>query len=223
MLAEAYREVDQLDEALNVVGEALAAADEQEERHYESEIHRLRGELLLKRDDSNGEEARSCFQRAIEIARMQSAKSWELRATTSLARLLTKQGNRDEARTMLAAIYGWFTEGFDTADTRQRLFIVPDRDLVVVTNAGLYQSDLRTSVPLEILDRYVLNQRPSSTRRSPSILNCSMLTLAVISCRHHFIDYPRRRPFFPASDRAGETRNVPDGDRDYFLKVDALR
>jgi MalT-like TPR region len=61
MLAEAYREVDQLDEALNVVGEALAAADEQEERHYESEIHRLRGELLLKRDDSNGEEARSCF------------------------------------------------------------------------------------------------------------------------------------------------------------------
>jgi predicted negative regulator of RcsB-dependent stress response len=54
MLAEAYREVDQLDEALNVVGEALAAADEQEERHYESEIHRLRGELLLKRDDSHG-------------------------------------------------------------------------------------------------------------------------------------------------------------------------
>jgi predicted ATPase len=74
--------------------------------------------LLLKQDDSYGAEAQSCFLRAIEIARRESARSWELRATTSLARLLAKQGKRDEARTMLAEIYGWFTEGFDTADLK---------------------------------------------------------------------------------------------------------
>jgi predicted ATPase len=73
---------------------------------------------LLRQDDSNIAEARSCFDRAIEIARKQSAKSWELRATTSLARLLSNQGKRDEARAMLSEIYGWFTEGFDTADLK---------------------------------------------------------------------------------------------------------
>ena len=81
-------------------------------------MHRLKGELLLKQDDSNTAEAQGSFQRAIEIARRQSAKSWELRATTSLARLLAQQGRRDEAHTMLDEIYGWFTEGFDTADLR---------------------------------------------------------------------------------------------------------
>jgi predicted ATPase len=94
----------------------MAAAEEHEIRQYEAETHRLRGELLLKQDHSNVAEAQPCFQRAVEIARNQSAKSLELRATISLARLLNGQGKRDEARTMLADIYGWFTEGFDTAD-----------------------------------------------------------------------------------------------------------
>jgi predicted ATPase len=75
---------------------------------------------------SNAAEAQSCFQRAIEIARNQSAKSWELRATTSLARLLAKQGKRDEARTMLSDIYGWFTEGFDTADLKDAKALLND-------------------------------------------------------------------------------------------------
>ena len=78
-------------------------------------MHRLKGELLLSQDHSKAAEAQGCFERAIEIARNQRAKSLELRATTSLARLLARQGKRDEARTMLAEIYGWFTEGFDTA------------------------------------------------------------------------------------------------------------
>ena len=81
-------------------------------------MHRLKGELLLKQNDSNTEEPQNCFQRAVEIARKQSAKSFELRATTSIARLLAKQRRRDEARTMLADIYGWFTEGFETADLK---------------------------------------------------------------------------------------------------------
>jgi predicted ATPase len=85
---------------------------------YETEIHRLKGELLLRQNDSNATEAQSCYERAIEIARRQNGKSLELRATTSLARLLAKEGKADEARAMLADIYGWFTEGFDTADLK---------------------------------------------------------------------------------------------------------
>ena len=74
--------------------------------------------MLLKTKLFRHDRAQRCFERAIEIARKQSAKSLELRATTSLARLLAKQGHRDEARTMLADIYNWFTEGFDTADLK---------------------------------------------------------------------------------------------------------
>ena len=81
-----------------------------------AETHRLMGELLLKQDDFNVAEAQSRFERAVQIARKQSAKSFELRATTSLARLLAKQRRRDEARAMLADVYNWFKEGFHTAD-----------------------------------------------------------------------------------------------------------
>jgi predicted ATPase len=118
LLAEACREAGRLDDGLSALAEALAAADEHEIRHYEPETHRLRGELLLRQDHSNIAKALSCFQRAIETARKQSARSLELRATVSLARLLAQQGRRDEARTMLAEIYGWFTEGFDTRDLK---------------------------------------------------------------------------------------------------------
>jgi predicted ATPase len=104
-----------LDDAQNALTEALEAADKHENRFYKAEMHRLKGKLLFRKDDSDTAEAQICFQRAIEIARRQNAKSFELRATTSLARLLAKQGKREEARTMLAHIYDWFTEGFDTA------------------------------------------------------------------------------------------------------------
>ena len=105
-------------DGLSALTEALATADEQENRNYEAEMHRLKGELLLRQNDLNAAEAQSCFERAIEIACKQSAKSLELRATMSLTRLLAKQGRRDEARAMLADIYNWFTEGFDTADLK---------------------------------------------------------------------------------------------------------
>jgi len=118
LLAEAYRETGSLDHGLSALTEALAAADEHETRHYEAETHRLKGELLLRQNNSNVAEAQRCFERAIAIARKQSAKSLELRATTSLARLLAIQGRREEARMMLAEIYSWFTEGFDTADLK---------------------------------------------------------------------------------------------------------
>jgi len=118
LLADACRETDRLDDGLSASTEALAVANEHENRSHEAEMHWLKGELLLKQNQANAPEAQRCFERAIEIARKQSAKSWELRATTSLAQLLARQGRRDEARTMLAEIYGWFTEGFDTADLK---------------------------------------------------------------------------------------------------------
>ena len=87
-----------------------------EEQIASPSLHHVKGELLLAQNPSYGIEAERCFRTAIEIARRQSARSEELPATTSLARLLAKQGRRDASRTMLADIYGWFTEGFDTAD-----------------------------------------------------------------------------------------------------------
>jgi predicted ATPase len=81
-------------------------------------LHLVKGELLLAQNPSDVVEAERCFRTAIVIARRQSARIAELRVTTSLARLLAKQGRRDEARTMLDEIYGWFTEGFDTADLK---------------------------------------------------------------------------------------------------------
>jgi class 3 adenylate cyclase/predicted ATPase len=117
LLAEACMATGRLDDGLDALTEALAAADEHGNRHHDSEIHRLKGEVLLRQN--NAQEAQKSFEHAIEVARSQSAKSFELRATMSLARLLASQGHRDEARAMLAEIYNWFTEGFDTADLKE--------------------------------------------------------------------------------------------------------
>jgi predicted ATPase len=117
-LAEAYLKDGRFRDGLGSIAEAFDMIKERGDRNYEAELHRLKGELLLRQDHSNAAEAQNCFERAIEIARNQSAKSWELRATASLARLLAKQGKRAEARAMLAEIYGWFTEGFDTTDLK---------------------------------------------------------------------------------------------------------
>jgi class 3 adenylate cyclase/predicted ATPase/predicted transcriptional regulator len=118
LLAEAYGKGGQIDQGLCLVAEALAAVDNFGERFYAAELHRLQGELLLQQSSDNATEAESCFAQAMVIAQKQSAKSWELRAATSLARLWQQQGKRQEAHDLLAPIYGWFTEGFDTADLK---------------------------------------------------------------------------------------------------------
>jgi class 3 adenylate cyclase/predicted ATPase len=118
LLADACLGANHYDQGLSALQEALAAADKNEDRNQEPEIYRLEGELLLGRDSSNASQAQTCFERAIAVARTRSAKSLELRATTSLARLLSAQGKRDEARVMLGDIYNWFTEGFDTGDLK---------------------------------------------------------------------------------------------------------
>jgi class 3 adenylate cyclase/predicted ATPase len=115
-LAAAYGKAGRTDSALALMAEALAIVERTGERHWEAEIYRLKGELLLESKGSS--EAETSFRRAIEIARSQSAKSLELRAVTSLSRLLQKQDKKEEARQLLAEIYSWFTEGFDTADLK---------------------------------------------------------------------------------------------------------
>ena len=101
---------------LTALAEALTLVDTTGERWYEAEIYRLKGELLLQQNADNQADAETCFQHAISIAQSQQAKSWELRAATSLARLWQQQGKREEAHDLLAPVYNWFTEGFDTAD-----------------------------------------------------------------------------------------------------------
>jgi predicted ATPase len=119
LLAEAYGNVGRAEAGLRVLTEALALVDSTGERWYESELYRLKGELLLQQSSDNSTEAETCFQQAISIARAQQAKSLELRAATSLARLWQQQGKGQEAHDLLAPIYGWFTEGFDTADLQE--------------------------------------------------------------------------------------------------------
>lgn len=118
LVAEACRIANRGEEGLRVLDEALTVVDKTGERWYEPELYRLKGELLLQQNSSNQAEAESCFSQAIRIAQSQQAKSWELRAATSFARLWQQQGKRQEAHDLLAPVYGWFTEGFDTADLK---------------------------------------------------------------------------------------------------------
>src|SRR5262249_23890330 len=128
LLAEASGLLGQLEGGLAILEEALTLMEQTGERYYEAELHRQRGELLLlcavrshhAQDDSREQhEAEACFQHALDVAEQQQAKSLELRAAMSLARLWQRQGKRQEAHDLLAPIYGWFTEGFDTADLQE--------------------------------------------------------------------------------------------------------
>jgi predicted ATPase len=119
LLAEAHEIQGEPEEGLTVLTEALALTDTTGERWYEAECYRLKGELLLQQSSGNQAEAEHCFQQAITVAQNQQAKSLELRAATSLARLWQQQGKREEAHDLLAPVYGWFTEGFDTADLQE--------------------------------------------------------------------------------------------------------
>jgi predicted ATPase len=118
LLAETYCKAGRISEGLDVVDEALALIRATECRMDEPGIHRLKGELLLMQGAPHSE-AEACFRRALDVARLQQARSWELRAAMSLGRLWEKQGRAAEARQLLEPIYGWFTEGFDTPDLQE--------------------------------------------------------------------------------------------------------
>jgi predicted ATPase len=118
LMAELCGKTHHVAEGLTLVAEALTLVENTDEHWCEAELHRLKGELLLAQSPDNQSETESCFYQAIAIAQHQSAKSWELRAATSLAKLWQRQGKRHEAYDLLAPVYGWFTEGFDTADLK---------------------------------------------------------------------------------------------------------
>jgi predicted ATPase len=119
LLAEAYGTAGQTEEGLRVLTEALTAVHPTGERQHAAELYRLTGELRLQQDVPDAHEAERGLRQAIDVARHQQAKSLELRAAISLSRLWQQQGKRAEACELLAPIYGWFTEGFDTVDLQE--------------------------------------------------------------------------------------------------------
>jgi predicted ATPase len=118
-LAEAYGNIGQIEAGLRVLAEALALVEQHAERWWEAELHRLKGELLLSQSPGTQTEAEACFYQALAVSHSQQAKSLELRAAMSLSRLWQQQGKRQQAYDLLAPVYNWFTEGFDTADLQE--------------------------------------------------------------------------------------------------------
>jgi predicted ATPase len=118
-LAKAYAELGQFDDAWRCVGEAITAVETTKERMWEAGVHRTIGEIALLLPEPDAAKAQAYFERALSVARNQQAKSWELRAAMSLARLWRDQGRVQQARELLAPVYGWFTEGFDTRDLKE--------------------------------------------------------------------------------------------------------
>jgi predicted ATPase len=119
LLGIAYAELHQFNDAWRCVDEALTLIEKTKERWCEAEVNRIAGEIMLKSPERDAAKAAAYFERALSVARKQQARSWELRAAMSMARLWRVQGKRDEARELLAPVYGWFTEGLDTLDLRE--------------------------------------------------------------------------------------------------------
>jgi predicted ATPase len=118
-LAKAYAELGQIDNAWQSLSEAMTMVERTRETWFEAEIYRLAGEIALRSTESEPAKAEAYFERALAVARQQRAKSWELRTAISMARLWRDQGKREDARELLAPVYGWFTEGFDTLDLKE--------------------------------------------------------------------------------------------------------
>ena len=118
-LQNAYSELGQFDDAWRCIGEAMTAVETTKERWCEAEVHRMAGEITLLAPGPDAAKAETYFGRALAVARQQQAKSWELRAAMSLARLWRDQGKPQQARELLAPVYGWFTEGFGTRDLKE--------------------------------------------------------------------------------------------------------
>ena len=125
-LAIAHRDLDRFDEAWDCIDQAMTAIESTGERWYEAEVLRIAGEIALMSPERDTAKAEMFFDRALAVARQQQARSWELRAAMSMAQLWREQGQRDTARDLLAPVYGWFTEGFDTLDLRDAKALLDD-------------------------------------------------------------------------------------------------
>jgi predicted ATPase len=125
-LARVYAELEQFEEAWRSIGEAMAAMEKTKERWCEAEVHRTAGEIALMSPEPDAAKAEAYFEHALAIARAQQAKSWELRVAMSIARLWRDQGKRQQAHDLLAPVYGWFTEGFDTLDLKEAKALIDE-------------------------------------------------------------------------------------------------
>jgi DNA-binding winged helix-turn-helix (wHTH) protein/predicted ATPase len=159
LLAEACGWAGLIDDAFQALADGFADIQKTEERWWEAELHRLRGELLRSETVSRGAEAEASFHRAIEVARGQHAKSLELRAAMSLGRLWRDEGRRHDAHRLVAEVYGWFTEGFDTVDVREARSLLED-----LSEAGRARRAVGSSAPPELPAA-----RPTKKRARPLI------------------------------------------------------
>jgi predicted ATPase len=128
LLAEALALIGEIEEGLAALAEGSAIAEASGAKGNDAELHRLRGDLLRLMPDPDRTEMEACFRKALAVAREQGTRGFELRAAISLARLLGDQGLRGEARDLLAPVYGWFTEGFDTPDLKDARALLDDLD-----------------------------------------------------------------------------------------------
>jgi predicted ATPase len=127
-LARAYAELGKFDDASRCIGEAMTTVETTNETWCEAEVYRTAGQIALLTPEPDAAKAEAYFERALAVARAQQAKSWELRAAMSMARLKSDQGKRDEARELLTPIYGWFTEGFDTRDLKEAKALLEEHE-----------------------------------------------------------------------------------------------
>ena len=118
-LAKVHAELGHFDDASRCISEALTEVQATKGTLFEAELNRVAGDIVLRSPQPDPSKARAYFERALAVGRQQQAKSWELRAAMSLARLWRDQGKPEEARELLAPVYGWFTEGFDTRDLKE--------------------------------------------------------------------------------------------------------
>ena len=125
-LAAAHANLGQFDDAQRSISEAMTAMETSKETWFDAEVNRMAGVIALMSPEPDATKAEAYFERSLAVARQQQAKSWELRAAMSMARLWRDQGKRDEARELLAPVYGWFTEGFDTLDLKEAKALLDD-------------------------------------------------------------------------------------------------
>jgi predicted ATPase len=125
-LAKAYADLRQFEDAWRCIDEAILAVEKNRERWWEVEVNRVAGEIALKSPAPDSAKAEAYFERALTVARAQQAKSWELRPATSMARLWRDQRKPQQARELLAPVYGWFTEGFDTLDLKEAKALIDE-------------------------------------------------------------------------------------------------
>jgi predicted ATPase len=137
-LARAYMSAGQFADAWRCIREALAAMENTRDKWFEAEVHRMTGELALASPEPDAVKAQAQFEQALDVARHQQAKSWELRAAMSLARLWRDQGKVSEARELLAPVYGWFTEGFDTRDLKEAKALLEQLAQMGVLNSAAF-------------------------------------------------------------------------------------